>query len=182
MTGHREHDTEDSNSDNRWSNPLHLAGWFHKNNLQHEFCMKITSQANRSYRRATWPKGHYCIYKKSSCPSGFSLGSIYWDDEDNRNANSRGGTLPDGNYGRNTRIYYCCRTDGSYNDPIALPTSHPFFLLRKGGKCQKVLGMNVRDEWVHWDDEDNRNIDSNSGMHPDNTYPNHLIHFCYYYK
>ena len=40
--------------------------------------------------------------------------------------------------------------------------------------------MNARDERVHWDNEDSRNSDSNSGMHPDDTYLNHVIHFCYY--
>ena len=30
-----------------------------------------------------------------------------------RNANARSGVLPDGSYGRNTKIFFCCR-----NDPI----------------------------------------------------------------
>jgi hypothetical protein len=41
--------------------------------------------------------------------SGFNSGFIYWDDEDHNNENSHGGTLPDGEFGRNTKIYYCCR-------------------------------------------------------------------------
>lgn len=40
---------------------------------------------------------------------GFAEGYVYWDDEDLPNHNNKGGTLPDGDYDKNTRIYYCCR-------------------------------------------------------------------------
>lgn len=40
---------------------------------------------------------------------GFNDGSVYWDDEDAGNANSRGGTLPSGSFDDDTRINYCCR-------------------------------------------------------------------------
>jgi len=48
------------------------------------------------------------------------------------------GTLPDGVYNRNTRIYFCCRNDGSADLPVLLPTAAPFYLLKFGDQCQKV--------------------------------------------
>ena len=48
------------------------------------------------------------------------------------------GTTPDGEYDRNTRIYFCCRNDGSATRAIELPTMSPFHLLKWGDQCQKV--------------------------------------------
>jgi len=48
------------------------------------------------------------------------------------------GKLPDGVYNRNTKIFFCCRRDGSADLPIVLPTSVPFYLLKFGDSCQKV--------------------------------------------
>lgn len=39
---------------------------------------------------------------------GFDEGYIHWDDE-NSNSNSWNGILPNGTYGSDTEIYYCCR-------------------------------------------------------------------------
>ena len=182
--GYRRHDTEDSGK-NDWSNKLHLSGYFKKNNLKHEFCMKTNPVANLPYSNPRWPKGHYCLYKKDSCPEGFIKGSVCWDDEDDDNDNKAGGSLPDGDYGRNTRIYYCCREDGSYRDEIYLPTDKSFYLIRKGGECQKVHGMTVTEEYVYWDDENHKNDDELTGSHPDDGNENgrnHKLYFCYYCK
>ena len=48
------------------------------------------------------------------------------------------GTVPDGVYDRNTKIYYCCRDDGHFTTPIVLPTEVPFYLIKKGEHCQQV--------------------------------------------
>ena len=70
----------------------------------------------------TWPRGKYCIARYGgSCPSGFYGGHIHWDDEDSGNINGKQDPIPDGNYDRNTRIYYCCRGDGDVNEPMLLP-------------------------------------------------------------
>ena len=45
----------------------------------------------------------------STVLAGFQDGYIYWDDEDFGNKNSHDGVLPDGEFGTNTKIYYCCR-------------------------------------------------------------------------
>lgn len=178
QTGVRFFDTEDDNNANQFASPLHLAGQF-GSNIELLFCMKTSSSTCGPH----WPSGCYCIYKKFSCPPGFQTGSIYSDDEDDNNGNSLSGFLPDGDYGRNTRIDFCCRCDGSYSAPIGLPLDSPFFLMRdrRALGCQSVLGAHVREERVRWDDEDSNNENSNSGQIPaGETGRDHAIHFCYY--
>ena len=181
-TGWRYQDTEDSNNANRFSGGHHLAGSF-GGNIRTDWCSKTQSSGDYGI---SWPKGSYCIGKKIRCPGGFSEGSIHWDDEDNRNANSRGGILPDGSYDRNTRIYYCCRNDAHPTNSITLPTDRSFYLMQKHSDgCQQVRGMNVRAEWVYWDDEDDNNADSESGSYPyrgGGSDRNHQLNYCYYYR
>ncbi|CAG2214852.1 unnamed protein product [Mytilus edulis] len=117
------------------------------------YCTKTTYSGS-----GYWPNGNYCIARYGgSCPTGFSTGSIYWDDEDNANANSKWGILPDGVYNRNTKIYYCCSTS----------------------TCQRVRGMIVTEESVKMDDEDGRNNSSDDGTHPKKTDTTE-VHYCYY--
>ncbi|CAG2184482.1 unnamed protein product [Mytilus edulis] len=143
-----------------------------------------------------WPKGSYTLVKpKAGCPTGwyegwrkqdnedknnknelssghhfcgFQTGSIYWDDEDKNNSNEKDATLPSGEFDKDTLIDYCCRSDGSYNTKIILPTDKPFYLLRffTSSPCQQVKGMIAREEIIKTDDEDNNNKNSNSGSHP----------------
>ena len=49
--------------------------------------------------------------------------------------------VPDGTYDRNTEIHFCCRWDGSTQEPISLPYSSPFYLLRYSDNCQKVCNV-----------------------------------------
>ena len=177
--GYRYHDTEDDDSNNHWSGSYSLAGYKEQNNMKWEFCMKLSNFDTVNYQ---WPKGQYCILKKYGCPSGFGDGSVYWDDEDEDNENSVGGTLPDGSYDRNTRIDFCCRQDGDPGTAIVLPTSRPFILVAATGRCQKVHGMSESLQWFYWDDEDDDNEDSRDGMSPYDTggRGNHKLHFCYY--
>ena len=41
--------------------------------------------------------------------SGFSEGFVKWDDDDTDNGNAHGGVVPDGEYGADTKLFYCCR-------------------------------------------------------------------------
>lgn len=77
-------------------------------------------------------------------------------------------------------IYY--RDDGQFNASISLPTSRPFYLLRFTSLCQMVKGMYVREEAVHFDDEDHHNGNSASGKHPLGTGGgrNQELMYCYY--
>ncbi|XP_786957.3 uncharacterized protein LOC581886 [Strongylocentrotus purpuratus] len=185
--GYRYHDTEDSGSNNQWSDPLHLAGTWDLNNMRNEFCMKTVADfAGPS--GADWPQGNYCIYRwDGSCPSGFVTDQdtyIYWDDEDSSNANSFGGVLPDGVYNGNTRMQFCCREDGVTSLGMSLPTDNTFYLFASSTTCQEVAGMTVTPEWFRWDNEDSSNADSQSEEHPcegiESSGENVRLTLCYY--
>ena len=79
---------------------------------------------------------HRPCYKFSS----FS-GWVRWDDENTRIdfPNSFGGELPDGIYGENTVIYFCCSTSGRKSAAISMPYKSPFYLIAYGSpRCQRV--------------------------------------------
>ena len=119
--------------------------------------------------------------KKGECPSGFSEGSVYWDDEDSNNKNKVDGVEVDGKFNRNTKIYYCCRSDRHPHNEIILPTDKPFFLIRehKDG-CQKVKGMEVQQLRIDTDDEDVNNGNKLSGHAPYGREKRSEIYYCYY--
>ncbi len=176
--GCRYHDTEDSRNTNRFSNQRYLRGTFGRNILMC-FCVKTANTRSD----LIWRPGRYCIARsRGRCPSGFTSGWTYWDDEDNRNTNRRSGTLPDGSYGRDTRRYFCCRSDGSTSTPIILPTSRPFVLYQYRTRgCQRVAGMTAREIYVRYDDEDTRNSDSCSrGPYDPGCRNNHMMFMCHY--
>ena len=149
-------------------------------NYKTYYCTKTSSGSTSS---SAWPRGSYCIARYGgNCPSGFSSGYKRWDDEDSSNRNSQQDPIPDGSYGSNTLIQYCCRRDGSVSVGMVLPTAQPFVLYRYGGTCQTVTGMTVRQLYLHFDDEDSRNNNYCSGTHPDDSScgRNHDLYFCYY--
>jgi len=149
-----------------------------KNNLKRSFCIKTDISADTS--RTIWPKGKYCIYKKGACPKELKSGYVTWDDEDWFNKNSKGGVLPDGVYDKNTKLYYCCRTDGNKTEPIELPTSKPFFLVAyESAACQQVKWAQASSEWIRFDTEEDG--DGYGGAYPYGAGLNdHTIHYCYY--
>ncbi|XP_076113191.1 uncharacterized protein LOC143080917 [Mytilus galloprovincialis] len=178
--GWRYQDNEDSNNINSVSPSIghHFFGTFGRNTKLY-YCTKTTSSGSGS-----WPSGNYCFARYGgSCLSGFTTrfttGFIYWDDEDNANANSKWGVLPNGVYDRNTKIYYCCKSDGSPYSYINLPTSKPFYLYKYTSTCQRVRGMTVREESIKMDDEDNQNNSSDGGTHPKKTDTTE-VYYCYY--
>ncbi|XP_061179439.1 uncharacterized protein LOC133188066 [Saccostrea echinata] len=179
LEGWRDQDDEDDDNENSMTIGHHFFGSFGRN-MKFYYC---TNDPNDINDEGFWPAGNYCILKQGhSCPpKGFLSGSLYWDDDDSRNKNSYGGVLPSGYYDRNTRIDYCCRKDGSYTREIELPTTKPFYLMRFTSPCQLVKGMYVREEHVHFDDEDHNNKNSVSGSHPYGAGGgNHDLYYCYY--
>ncbi|XP_070568158.1 uncharacterized protein [Ptychodera flava] len=180
-SGWRKHDTEDIGASNAWSNPYDLMGPYTRTDMHQNFCMKTTTQGT-SYDWK-WTSGEYCIFKKGNCPSGFSSGWIYWDDEDAFNANDKGGTLPDGTYDSNTLIYYCCRQDGPANKLMYFPTDWPFVLIKRTQSCPNVYGMSVSHQWFYWDCEDVFPATDKGGFHPleDGGNDDVRVHYCYYY-
>ena len=107
----------------------------------------------------------YC--QKGECPTGFSEGSVFWDDENFHNQNKVGGERVDGKFGKNTKIYYCCGSDGHPHNEIILPTDKPFFLIRKHEDgCQEVNGMEVQELRIDTDDENFKTRISSQVMLP----------------
>ena len=181
--GCRRQDNDDDTNSNRHNTGIEnkLEGDFGRD-IRVCYCVKTESGTSVF----SWPKGQYCIAKKNNCPSGFRHGSIYWDDDDDSNSNRRYGELPDGRYGRDTLIEYCCRTDGSVDTPIILPTNQPFTLFPyQSENCQRVSGMKAESYWMYTDDDDSTNGNTCRAPHPFD--PNcslwdHKIFFCYYSK
>lgn len=160
-----------------------MAVGVNRNNIRFSYCVKRSKGNN--IPPIPWPKGTYCIAKAKNvgCPGGFGEGSIHWDDYDFFNKNKHWGVLPDGSYGHDTTINYCCRSDGNHFTPIILPTSKPFVLYRYGGRCQQVKGMRCTQLYIKWDDNNVINRDKCLGVHPDTTCKvDQLLYFCYYYK
>ncbi len=66
-------------------------------------------------------------------------GFVIWDDENTDNQNEAAGVLPEGLYSDDTKILFCCRTNGDVDKPIQLPPEKDFFLFSyQSTKCQKV--------------------------------------------
>ena len=150
--------------------------------VETNFCVK-TSQFKDEFEELNWPKGSYCIGQKQKCPNGFHEGFIEWDDKDFRNKNKHKGQLPDGEYGEDTVIYFCCRSDNaSPTNPILLPTEKPFVLYRYGGDCQKVVNMTVMEDYILWNGEFSFNMDDARGSYPDDDggKKKHKLHYCHY--
>ncbi|XP_046843413.1 uncharacterized protein LOC124437489 [Xenia sp. Carnegie-2017] len=186
-SGHRHHDMEDDTaSDNHnWK----TSGWVPKNsnlpnNLQWSFCCNANcSQRNHVNERILWPSGSYCIFRcGGSCPRNFHEGSIYWDDEDSRNNNKKSGMLPDGTYGRNTKIFFCCRHDPRLL--TGLPKCSQMMLMRYKGICPQSGGYSrPKTGFLQWDTENKSNGDKLVGHFPDGekTFNSGIkIEFCSY--
>ena len=120
------------------------------------------------------------------CQPGLESGSeIRWDDEDDKNRNLINGQHPDGRFDSNTIIKYCCRTDGYATNPINLPTDKPFVLFKSNTRlCQEVNGMEVKDEYFYWDNEDENPGSSITGSinAETNDKLDVKLYYCYYYK
>jgi hypothetical protein len=107
-----------------------------------------------------------------------------WDDTDNTNAFKE--PLPYyNNHRNNTRLSFCCITNGSKTIPIDLPTTNPFYLLPfKSIDCQQVKWMISNSEWIKYDKE-NTGTDYSSidGVVPYNTLNSNkdiTNFYCYY--
>lgn len=175
-TGWRFQDTEDNKPSNKVSESFHMDATVDKDGLNKSFCIATQDKGTE------WPKGQYCIYKKGACPKGLSEGYILFDDEDHKNQNKMGGTLPDGIYNKDTNISYCCRTDGDKLEPVTLPVSNPFYLLAYNtSECQQVNGAIATKEFIHYFTEDgDHNRDQMNGAYPYVKGKNLTITYCYY--
>ncbi|XP_028404659.1 uncharacterized protein LOC114527212 [Dendronephthya gigantea] len=159
-------------------------------NINRSFCMKTVPDTGKT----KWPRGFYCIYKQrnSFCPSGMIQGDVTWDDVNIFNVNKHGGTLPDGVYDSNTKIYSCCQNMGKWFESIELPIHRPFYLLPHNNfstprpRCQLVKWATSLMEYIDYDSVE---------IKPDAFNGNHVflqtirsksgnqllrVHYCYY--
>ena len=126
--------------------------------------------------------GQYCIYKRGTCPNDLTRGSVFWDDDNLRNGNSKSGILPGGTYNRNTQINFCCKTRGNKASAVLLPSQSPFYLLAyKSAKCQTVMWTVANLEWIHYDTEHSNNNDRAIQSYPYEAGKQHpTIYYCHY--
>ena len=141
-----------------------------------------SGQIGQFFISALFSLGRYCIFKKGDCPKGFKEGYVFWDDENDKNINKKGGTLPDGRYDQDTLVYYCCRTDGDRYTAISLPVISPFYLKPfNASECQRVKGAIATEEFIRFDTEDSGNKDRQNGSYPHGAgIANHRLLYCYY--
>ena len=154
------------------------------NDVQQNFCIKSNQTTVSDAKRKPWPAGEYCIYQKGkSCPAGMSSGSVFWDDENanGNNKNTKNGSLPEGVFNEDTKIFFCCQTKGVHSTPIKLPVNKPFYLIAVGAYCQLVLNTVYTLEYIEYDTEDDNNHDKVTSPHPFGANLVHpRIYFCYY--
>ena len=183
ISGYIYQDLENKASVTTVSPNAHLLGWV-SNDVSQSFCIKNQTSTALDNKRKPWPEGEYCIYRKgSSCPAGMLNGSVLWDNEnaDGTNKNARYGSLPAGVYNQDTKIFFCCKTTGSYYKPIELPTDKPFYLIAFTSYCQRVLNTVHTMELIVYDTEDDNNHDKTIFPYPygaDMREPH--IYYCYY--
>ncbi|CAL1536394.1 unnamed protein product [Lymnaea stagnalis] len=185
--GYRQFHTESTSTVNlnQFSPNVHLKQPYQTTNGAQQlvflyFC--VNNEGVNNAEGPTWPSGSYCIHKRNTCPEGFHEGSIFWDQENTLPNNKYSEMIPNGAYGSDTRMDYCCRRDGRPDDAVYLPTAKPFYLYRFDGKCQQVAGMNVVNEFIVFDTENTGgNIDKYTGeYHPDGRLNDIRVELCYY--
>lgn len=183
MRGNIYQDLEDGGNRTTISPQSHLHA-FVSNDVMQFFCMKTDTTTDNN--RKPWPKGQYCIYQKGlSCPTGLLSGSVLWDDENGpvgrKNGNSQSGTIPEGVYNMDTKIFFCCSTSGDYTNPIELPTGKPFYLVAYRPHCQEVLNAVHTMEYIVYDTEDTNNDNKQVFPYPFGAeFLNPRISYCYY--
>ncbi len=180
-SGSRKQDNEDNNNKNAWSpwNIYSYLAFTAGKDFTTYYCTKTRNFG--SDNAFIWPMGKYCIARyDGSCPTGFYSGYKYWDDEDSNNKNNVRGVIPDGKYDTNTKVEYCCRSDGNAQTEILLPPTKSFALYRFQGICQRVKGMNYVNLWLHFDDQDASNGNLCKGQYPEGQCDDQELRMCYY--
>jgi len=182
-TGMRRHDLEDNSAGTAFSEGISrsLSGTFEQD-VQLEFCVKSFPTPEE----VEWNLGSYCVLKKGTCPAGFSTADAYLDDEDSDNRNKMEGVLPDGVFDRDTRYWFCCRSDAPASGSIYLPTAQPFVLFPEHSAkvCQDVEGMRSTVLWITFDTEGSgSNVSGGSSLpYFEKSEGNLKLFICYYEK
>jgi len=116
QSGYRHQDNEDDDNTNEAWGARTPSGFGGRNSDWHFCCRADGTHSNQAVlpgtgthtlptALTTFKKGGQC-QQFERYQTGVSLW-IYWDDEDDNNANSHSGSLPDGQYDRNTKFEVC---------------------------------------------------------------------------
>lgn len=108
-----------------------------------------------------------------------------WDDKEFvwQSRNRDWGKLPDGQYDRNTKVEFCCRSDMSADSPMILPVAEPFVLYQYGSKCQAVEGAELEMDFIKFDSNGGPiNKNECTGKHPgvEKCQGDHILYLCHY--
>ncbi|CAG2214980.1 unnamed protein product [Mytilus edulis] len=128
----------------RTSTKFNLASINEKTSFDFKFCTKRTDTKFDS--RAVWEPGQYCILSHNGlCLKGFTEGFIKFGNGDVKIVKK---PIPDGKFTGDSMIWhFCCREDGSWKDPVYLPTKEPFTLFPTDSECQEVKDMKAEKQW-----------------------------------
>ncbi|KAK3086754.1 hypothetical protein FSP39_022861 [Pinctada imbricata] len=148
------------NAKNDISNPFDLYGNYSSLCFDQFFCVhqEIKDLSYIPRYQTFWEAGCYCILRKGGkCPKGFSDGYVGMDDLLGLEMfSSSNGSLPDGNYTKDTGLNFCCRNDSYAKAPIVLPKDDAFvlFMVNGSNECQTVRGMTSEVQYFAFDDDD----------------------------
>ncbi|XP_050396406.2 uncharacterized protein LOC126814966 [Patella vulgata] len=167
---------------------LPFAGVQDHSKFNYEFCV---SQNNFPNSKNYWGSGEYCILREGgSCPEGFGEGYVQFDDTIRSAAqnNTKSGELPDGVFGDDTRLEFCCRADGFKNVPLELPNDKALILYQNSidtawPECQAVANMNSRRFYYTFDNKAGDLAKFSGSLPKIATYPgrnSYLFYVCYY--
>ncbi|KAK3090765.1 hypothetical protein FSP39_014470 [Pinctada imbricata] len=146
----------------------------------HKFCTKPKTTEQEA--TAQWGRGQYCILSYGgSCPDGFKDGVVGFDNMQKPEVLKH--PIPDSQHDKNLVLHVCCREDGSWKDPLILPTKEAFVLFQKGDECQEVKDMMSSSEWFLIDN-DFTGLDKIEGLVPEIEViraSKYYIGICYYW-
>lgn len=167
------------NGYNTFSPEVNLGGSYTALAFQHNFCVK--SASSDVAQAPAWDLGRYCILRAGGqCPAGFKTGWVQYDDAA---TGSGTGSLPDGVFGADTRLEFCCRDDGFRELPLqTIPNTQPLILFNSHYDsiegCQQVAGMRAYLQHILFDSYPG-GIAAFGGEYPDGADSSQL-YYCYY--
>ncbi|XP_050388454.1 uncharacterized protein LOC126807724 [Patella vulgata] len=172
------HSTKSYNS-NLW----HLGSGYDGTKTEIQVC--TSDEDNKS--EVPWEPGVYCILRKGGkCPAGFTESFIQYGET---TAPETTGAVPDGVFEQQTRLFFCCRSDGFQDLAVRLPNTVPFALVSHSGTCQIIEGMGHQEEFFVVQNKPAATVDGfgfpTNVEHPKVTFnPNYgtiRLAVCYYY-
>ena len=136
-------------------------------------------ETSGGFDAGAWPEGSYCINKVFGlpCPAGLNASSVDLSWTDSEYFIMPGVVIP--------RFEFCCKSSGSSDALMVLPTDNPFLLYRLGGKCQEIQGMSYAIEMFSIGNIGSNRSGIKTGVAPDVRITSDFdiaLHLCVYSK